>query len=43
MSQYRGINGGEVKVGGWIEEHPYRSKGRENVKGCSRREGNWKR
>ena len=24
-----GINGKEVGVGGWVEEHPHRSRGRE--------------
>jgi hypothetical protein len=34
MPQYRGIKGREVEVGGWVEEHPHRSKGREDVLGC---------
>jgi hypothetical protein len=28
MPWYRGIDGGEVGVGGWVEEHLHRSKGR---------------
>jgi hypothetical protein len=34
--QYRGVEGvegGEVGVGGWVEEHPPRSRGREDVMG----------
>ena len=27
-----GINGKEVGVGGWVEEHPHRSRGREDRK-----------
>jgi hypothetical protein len=34
MPQCRGIEGGEVGVGGWVEEHPPRSRGREDVIGC---------
>jgi hypothetical protein len=34
MPQYRGIEGRVVGVGGWVEEHPHRSKGREDVIGC---------
>ena len=30
MPQCRGIEGGEVGVGGWVEEHPHRSRGRED-------------
>jgi hypothetical protein len=30
MPQYRGIEGGEEGVGGWVEEHPHRSRGRED-------------
>ena len=26
--------GREVGVGGWVEEHPHRSRGREDVIGC---------
>jgi hypothetical protein len=32
-SQGRGIEGGEVGVGGWVEEHPHRNRGREDVIG----------
>jgi hypothetical protein len=28
MPQCRGSEGGEVGVGGWVEEHPHRSRGR---------------
>jgi hypothetical protein len=31
MPQCRGIEGGEVGVGGWVEEHPY---GRKDMIGC---------
>jgi hypothetical protein len=34
MPQCRGIEGGEVGVGGWVEEHPHRSREREDVIGC---------
>jgi hypothetical protein len=34
MPQCRAIKGREVKVGGWVEEHPHRNRGRENVIGC---------
>ena len=27
MPYCRGIEGGEVGVGGWVGEHPYRSRG----------------
>ena len=30
MPQYRGIEGGEAGVGGWVEEHPQRIRGRED-------------
>jgi hypothetical protein len=30
MPQCREIEGGEVGVGGWVEEHPHRSRGRED-------------
>jgi hypothetical protein len=33
MLQCRGIEGREVGVGGWVEEHPHRSRGREDVIG----------
>jgi hypothetical protein len=29
MAQCRGIEGREVEVGGWVEEHPHRSRERE--------------
>ena len=28
MPQCRGIEGGEVGVGGWVEEHPHRNRER---------------
>jgi hypothetical protein len=31
MPQCRGIKGREVGVGGWVEEHPLRSRGRGDV------------
>jgi hypothetical protein len=34
MPQCRGIDGGKVGVDGWVEEHPHRSRGREDVIGC---------
>ena len=34
MPQCRGIESREVGVGGWVEEHPHRSRGREDVIGC---------
>jgi hypothetical protein len=34
MPQYRGIKSREVGVGGWVEEHPHRIRGREDVIGC---------
>jgi hypothetical protein len=34
MPQYRGIKGKEVGLGGWLEEQPHRSRGREDVIGC---------
>jgi hypothetical protein len=43
MSQYREIEGREVGVSEWVEEHLHRSIGREDVIGCFRREGNWER
>jgi hypothetical protein len=39
MPQYRGIKGGEVGVGVWVEGHPHRSRGREDVIGCFWEEG----
>jgi hypothetical protein len=38
MPQCRGIEGRDVRVGGWVE-HPHRSWGREDVIGCFREEG----
>ena len=29
-AQCRGIEGGDVGVGGWVGEHPHRSRGRED-------------
>jgi hypothetical protein len=29
-SQCRGIEGGEAGVGRWVEEHPHRSRGKED-------------
>ena len=34
MPQCRGIEGREGGGGGWVEEHPHRSRGREDVIGC---------
>ena len=34
MPQCRGIKGGEVGVGWWVEEHLHRSRGREAMIGC---------
>ena len=34
MPQCREIEGGEVGMGGWVEEHPYRSRGREDGIEC---------
>jgi hypothetical protein len=34
MSQYRGIQGRDVGMFGWVKEHPHRSRGREDVIGC---------
>ena len=39
MPQYRGIEGREVGVSEWVEEHPHRSRGREVVIGCFREGG----
>ena len=36
MSQCRGIKGGEVGVGGSVEKHPHRSRGKEGGIGVSR-------
>ena len=43
MPQCRGIEGREVGVGGWVEEHPHRSKGREDEIGCLWEEGKQER
>ena len=34
MPQDRGIESKEVGVCRWVEEHPHRSRGREDVIGC---------
>jgi hypothetical protein len=34
MPQCRRIKGREVGVGRWVEKHPHRSRGREDVIGC---------
>jgi len=34
MPQCRGIEVGEVGMGGWVEEHPQISMGREDKIGC---------
>ena len=39
MPQCRGIEGREVGVGGWVEEHLHRSMGREDVIWCFREGG----
>jgi hypothetical protein len=39
MPQCRGIEGGKVGVGGWVEEHPHRSRGKEDGIGCFRKGG----
>jgi hypothetical protein len=39
MPQCTGIEGGEVEVGGWVEEHPHRSRGREDMIGFSQERG----
>ena len=39
MPQCRRIEGREVGVGGWVEEHLHRSMGREDVIGCFREGG----
>jgi hypothetical protein len=42
MYQCRGIEGGrwEAGVGGWVEEHPHRSRGMGDGVGVSGRQGN---
>ena len=42
MPQCRGIKGGVVGVGGWVEEHPHRSRGKVDGTGVCGREGNGK-
>jgi hypothetical protein len=39
MLQCRETESGEIGVGGWVEEHPHRSRGREDVIGCMGGEG----
>jgi hypothetical protein len=39
MAQCRGIEGREVGVVEWVEEYPYRNRGREDVIGCFWEEG----
>ena len=39
MPQCRGIEGMEVGVGGWVEEHPHRSRVRKDVIGSLWKEG----
>ena len=39
MPQCRGIEGGEVGLGQWVEEHPHRSRRREDGIGGSREGG----
>jgi hypothetical protein len=34
MPQYREIEGGEMGVCRWVEEHPHRSRGKEDMIGC---------
>ena len=43
MTQCRGIEGGKVEVGGWVEEHPHRSRGREDGIGGLWEGRNWER
>ena len=40
MPQYREIQGGEVGVRGWVEEHPHRIRGREDGMGETGTVGN---
>jgi hypothetical protein len=37
MHQGREIKVGEMRVSGWVVEHPHRSRGREDGMGVSRR------
>jgi hypothetical protein len=39
MPQCRGTKGREMGVGGWVEEHPHRSRGREDGRGGLWEEG----
>jgi hypothetical protein len=39
MPQCRGIEGGEVQVGEWVEVYSHRRKGSEDVIGCFREGG----
>jgi hypothetical protein len=39
MPQYRVIERGEMVVGGWVEEHPHRSRWRKDMIGCFWEEG----
>jgi len=41
MSQCRGIKVKEAGVGGWMEEHPHRSRGRGDWMGVSWRSRKW--
>ena len=41
MHQHRGIEGREVGVGGWVEEHLHRSREREDGIGGFQEGGNW--
>ena len=40
MPQYREIQGGEIGVGGRVEEHSHRNRGREDGMGETRKGGN---
>jgi hypothetical protein len=37
------MEGREAGVGGWVEEHPHRSRRRKDVIGYFQEEGNWER
>jgi hypothetical protein len=43
MPHCRGIKGEEVCVGKWVEEHPHRSRDREDEIGGFQERGNWER
>jgi hypothetical protein len=43
MPQCRVIEGREVRVDGWVEEHPHRSRGRGDLIGGFREGGNQER